>query len=110
MGRGGNVWEWVSDNYGGRLPRHAVCRGASWADARPENLMTSMRNAFSPDYRGDGLYGFRVVISRVDTVEVNDKDPQQNAPASIDNEQPASDYSFNLREFYSTPEWDEESE
>ncbi len=107
---GGNVWEWVSDNYGGRLPRHAVCRGASWADARPENLMTSMRNAFSPDYRGDGLYGFRTVISRVATVELDDQDPQQNTPVTTGEEESASDYSFDLREFYSTPSEGEESD
>jgi len=69
-----------------------------------------MRNAFSPDYRGDGLYGFRVVISRVSSVEIDDKDPQQDAPVINSNDPFVPDYSFDLREFYSTSGESEESE
>ncbi|QQL44224.1 protein kinase domain-containing protein [Sulfuriroseicoccus oceanibius] len=75
---GGNVWEWVSDPYGGRMANHAVCRGASWGDARRDTLLSSMRNVFSPDYRGDGLYGFRVVIARVPAESF---DPFADGPA-----------------------------
>ncbi len=65
---GGNVWEWIADDYGGNPANPAsfwaVCRGGSWADSRPELLRTSMRNILTPDFRGDGIYGFRVVVAR----------------------------------------------
>lgn len=66
---GGNVWEWVADDYGGdpsnAFATWAVCRGGSWADSRSSVLLASMRNIFKPDFRGDGLYGFRVIVARV---------------------------------------------
>lgn len=74
----GNVWEWVEDDYGGEpvnaASSWAVCRGGSWADGRREELLGSMRNILKADYRGDGLYGFRVVLER----RGGDTRPQDN--------------------------------
>jgi len=89
---GGNVWEWVADDYGGdpanAFSTWAVCRGASWADSRNSVLLASMRNIFKPDFRGDGLYGFRVVVSRVEPepgetggLESNGSEPATGADA-----------------------------
>jgi hypothetical protein len=64
----GNVWEWVADNYGGNpdnpASSWAVCRGGSWADARHSSLSGGIRNILKDDFKGDGLYGFRVVLER----------------------------------------------
>jgi hypothetical protein len=71
---GGNVWEWVSDDYGGDpgnpASNWAVSRGGSWADGRRDDLLVSMRNILKSDYRGDGLYGFRVVLQREGETDV----------------------------------------
>lgn len=71
---GGNVWEWVSDDYGGEpenpATSWAVCRGGSWADGRRDDLLVSMRNILKSDYRGDGLYGFRIVLQREGEIDV----------------------------------------
>lgn len=70
----GNVWEWVGDDYGGDpgnpASTWAVCRGGSWADGKRDDLLVSMRNILKADYRGDGLYGFRVVLQREGEVDV----------------------------------------
>jgi len=73
---GGNVWEWVADPYGdtlgGAAAQWAVCRGGSWADGRRSALLSSMRNLLKPDFRRNGLYGFRVVLSRQQVEESED--------------------------------------
>jgi len=92
---GGNVWEWVSDSYGGSsgvASEWAVCRGGSWADSRRDVLLSSMRNIFEPDFRGEtnppggepmvyGLYGFRVVLARVE--ESSEEEPPAIAPGVL---------------------------
>jgi formylglycine-generating enzyme required for sulfatase activity len=71
---GGNVWEWVADDYGGDpanpASNWAVCRGGSWADGARDDLLVSMRNILKADYRGDGLYGFRIVLQREGGMEI----------------------------------------
>jgi hypothetical protein len=47
-----------------------VSRGGSWADGRRDDLLVSMRNILKSDYRGDGLYGFRVVLQREGETDV----------------------------------------
>lgn len=70
----GNVWEWVSDDYGGDpanpASSWAVCRGGSWADGKRDDLLVSMRNILKSDYRGDGMYGFRMVLQREGELDV----------------------------------------
>jgi serine/threonine protein kinase len=57
---GGNVWERCEDEYypgsGSR-----VLRGGSWLSSGPDNLLSSLRNIDSPDYRF-GNVGFRCVV------------------------------------------------
>lgn len=62
----GNVWEWLADDYGGSgsFKNWAVCRGGSWANARPEQLWLSYRNLLEPGH-SDVIYGFRVVVGLV---------------------------------------------
>lgn len=71
---GGNVWEWVGDDYGGDpsnpASSWAVCRGGSWADGKRDDLLVSMRNILKADYRGDGIHGFRVVLQREGEMDV----------------------------------------
>jgi hypothetical protein len=57
---GGNVWEWCEDWYDSD-EKYRVLRGASWRDDAPGNLLSSRRNAYTPDYRR-GNFGFRVVL------------------------------------------------
>ena len=90
----GNVWEWVEDDYGGEPGNPAsswgVCRGGSWADGRRDELLASMRNILKADYRGDGLYGFRIVLERLGgdvTPQETDTTNESNLPSG-DEEMP----------------------
>ncbi len=56
---GGNVREWVSDDYTTGNPDFGTSRGGSWKDYREEHLRTSARRLVTET--GDG-YGFRVVL------------------------------------------------
>ena len=62
----GNVWEWVSDSYGGADADAAdlgVIRGASWRDFEKDDLGLGRRRSTSPETRAENI-GFRVVLSR----------------------------------------------
>ncbi len=63
---GGNVWEWVSENYGGdgKEAGFGVVRGGSWQSADPEELLSSHRKALNSLSRVDSV-GFRCVLARV---------------------------------------------
>ncbi len=61
---GGNVQEWVSDNYSGSgKDALGILRGGGWSTGQVDNLMTGSRNAQPPGYR-DSFYGFRVVLAK----------------------------------------------
>jgi formylglycine-generating enzyme required for sulfatase activity len=65
----GNVHEWVSDDYDA-LKIHGVVRGGGWNTYREANLSISFRHVMKLSSRRDNLYGFRVVIAKVN------KDPE----------------------------------
>ena len=63
----GNVWEWVSDNFGGpdgKLRRSGVLRGGSWRSRERTELLSSFRKPVDPSLRADDV-GFRVVLSPI---------------------------------------------
>jgi hypothetical protein len=60
----GNVHEWVSDDYSNRK-LYGVVRGGGWNTASQEKLALAFRHAIEPNKR-DNLYGFRVVISKIE--------------------------------------------
>ena len=57
---GGNTWEWCVDRFapGGEA---RVLRGGSWANVRPDLLLSGKRIDAFPNTRSD-MYGFRVVL------------------------------------------------
>ena len=62
----GNVWEWVSDNYGGADEKTAelgVVRGASWQDFEKDDLGLGRRRPATSEGRTENI-GFRVVLAR----------------------------------------------
>jgi formylglycine-generating enzyme required for sulfatase activity len=61
----GNVWEWVSDKYGGGAAAAdwAVARGGCYSTFEEDNLMISYRYPLDGSYRGV-LYGFRCMLVR----------------------------------------------
>ncbi|MEM0896486.1 MAG: bifunctional serine/threonine-protein kinase/formylglycine-generating enzyme family protein [Verrucomicrobiota bacterium] len=61
----GNVWEWVSDDYGGssNFKTWAVARGGGFTSADKTELQVSYRNTLSPK-KSFVLKGFRCVIAR----------------------------------------------
>ena len=66
----GNVWEFVSDDYGGKaaLAKYAVTRGASWATPVTKNreqFWTQFRRAVAPAQEADVTTGFRIVAAPV---------------------------------------------
>ncbi len=65
----GNVHEWVSDDYDA-LKINGVVRGGGWNTYREVNLSISFRHVMKLSSRRDNLYGFRVVIAKVN------KDPE----------------------------------
>ncbi len=56
----GNVWEWCADLYKPGS-RWGVLRGASWANSRRDELLTSYRNVVDRGER-DVIFGFRCVL------------------------------------------------
>ncbi|MDF1812696.1 MAG: bifunctional serine/threonine-protein kinase/formylglycine-generating enzyme family protein, partial [Verrucomicrobiales bacterium] len=62
---GGNVWEWVSDDYD-TTSNLGVVRGGCWNSFEKGVLVSSYRNAVAPSERGE-QYGFRYIL--VDTRE-----------------------------------------
>jgi hypothetical protein len=65
----GNVHEWVADDYDS-LKLHGVVRGGGWNTYREANLSISFRHVLKLSSRRDNIYGFRVVIAKVN------KDPE----------------------------------
>lgn len=65
----GNVHEWVADDYDS-LNLHGVVRGGGWNTYREANLSISFRHVLKLSSRRDNIYGFRVVIAKVN------KDPE----------------------------------
>jgi eukaryotic-like serine/threonine-protein kinase len=62
---GGNVREWVAENYGGGDPAtqgHGVLRGGGWRDSVRDELMSSHR-FFQPEDKGEPDSGFRIVLA-----------------------------------------------
>ncbi len=62
---GGNVWEWVQEDFGGtddKTKAQGVVRGGSWRTASREELLSSHRRPVPPATRADDI-GFRVVLS-----------------------------------------------
>ncbi len=60
----GNVHEWVADDYSNRK-LYGVVRGGGWNTASEEKLALAFRHAIESNKR-DNLYGFRVVISKME--------------------------------------------
>ncbi|MFM2171488.1 MAG: hypothetical protein RI957_1717 [Verrucomicrobiota bacterium] len=65
----GNVHEWVADDYDA-LKIHGVVRGGGWNTYREANLSIAFRHVLKLSSRRDNIYGFRVVIAKVN------KDPE----------------------------------
>ncbi len=72
----GNVWEFVSDDYGinaktktdPKMAKFAVTRGASWAEPvtlNKQTFYTQYRRPLAPDRESDSRTGFRVVLAPV---------------------------------------------
>lgn len=65
---GGNVAEWVYDDFGGpqssTFSKYGVLRGGSWADCRKDDLLSSYRKAIVTEVTGDPSIGFRVVLAQ----------------------------------------------
>ena len=62
---GGNVWEWVQEEYGGEDPKQkklGVVRGGSWRSFAQEEVLASHRRPVGAGVRSDDV-GFRVVLS-----------------------------------------------
>jgi formylglycine-generating enzyme required for sulfatase activity len=59
---GGNVWQWVEDDYDG-IRGNRTLRGGSWADLLPRFLLSSFRLDFPAFERFDYSIGFRVVLA-----------------------------------------------
>ncbi len=62
---GGNVWEWVQEDFGGddfKLARMGVVRGGSWRTKERTELLSSHRRAINAGSRVDDV-GFRIVLS-----------------------------------------------
>ncbi len=57
----GNVYEWVSDDFG--VGEYGVARGASWKSYQKDSLLLKFRNAMKPTAKNDET-GFRVVLSK----------------------------------------------
>jgi formylglycine-generating enzyme required for sulfatase activity len=60
---GGNVREWISDDYASGNPDYGTTRGGSWEDYRAEHLRTGARRVV---YGTGEAYGFRVMLVRVE--------------------------------------------
>ena len=58
---GGDVWEWVQDDYKGGGKDWGVLRGGSWANSSRAELQSSYRNVVDRADR-DVIYGFRCVL------------------------------------------------
>jgi formylglycine-generating enzyme required for sulfatase activity len=58
---GGNVWEWCLDAYN-TTTKWRVLRGGSWATSGADELLSSFRRGFDPNFRHDDV-GFRCVIA-----------------------------------------------
>ena len=58
---GGNVWEWCMDSYN-KTTKWRVLRGGSWATSSADEMLSSYRRGFDPNFRHDDV-GFRCVIS-----------------------------------------------
>ena len=59
---GGNVWQWVEDDYDG-IRGNRTLRGGSWTDLVPRFLLSSFRLDFPAAERFDYAIGFRVVLA-----------------------------------------------
>jgi formylglycine-generating enzyme required for sulfatase activity len=59
---GGNVWQWVEDDYDG-IRGNRTLRGGSWADLVPRFALSSFRLDFPAAERFDYSIGFRVVLA-----------------------------------------------
>lgn len=81
----GNVWEFVSNDYGGGKPperaTYAVVRGGAWNTPAVERdeLATQFRNAIPPD-KFDDIYGFRVVLAQVTAPEADEGGSPDKSP------------------------------